>query len=85
MHGELVRRVHTARNPAGVAAMLANDLEPAVLELRPLASTLEAVRGAGALAAAVSGSGPTVFGVFADRAAAEAAAALAGGIAASPA
>ncbi len=86
VHGDLVRRVHTARNPAGVAAMLVNELEPAVLELRPeLASTLDAVRAAGALAAAVSGSGPTVFGVFADRPAADrAAAGLAGGIAASP-
>jgi 4-diphosphocytidyl-2-C-methyl-D-erythritol kinase len=77
VHGELVRRVHTARDPAGVAAMLVNELEPAVLELRPqLAATLRAVRAAGALGAAVSGSGPTVFGVFGDRAAAERAAAL---------
>ena len=86
VHGELVRRVHTARNPAGVAAMLVNELEPAVLELRPeLAATLDAVREAGALAAAVSGSGPTVFGVFGDRAAAERAAGLVpGSIPASP-
>ena len=34
---------------------------------------LDALRGAGALGAAVSGSGPTCFGLFADRAAAEAA------------
>lgn len=86
VHGELVRRVHTARDAAGVAGMLANELQPAVLELRPqLAETLDAVREAGALAAAVTGSGPTVFGVFPDRAAAERAAAqLPGSIAASP-
>jgi 4-diphosphocytidyl-2-C-methyl-D-erythritol kinase len=86
VHGELVRRVHTARDPSGVAAMLVNELQPAVLELRPeLAATLDAVRGAGALAAAVSGSGPTVFGLFPDRAAADHAAGLVpGSIPASP-
>jgi 4-diphosphocytidyl-2C-methyl-D-erythritol kinase len=43
------------------------------------------VRAAGALAAAVSGSGPTVFGVFSDRASAEAARSLVpGSIAAAP-
>ncbi|RNL82852.1 4-(cytidine 5'-diphospho)-2-C-methyl-D-erythritol kinase [Halostreptopolyspora alba] len=39
---------------------LSNDLEPAALSLRPdLRATLEAGREAGALAAVVSGSGPT--------------------------
>jgi 4-diphosphocytidyl-2-C-methyl-D-erythritol kinase len=48
-----------------VAAALHNDLEPAALSLRPeLADTLERVRELGALGAMVSGSGPTVFGVF---------------------
>lgn len=61
---------------ADLAAGLANDLEPAALSLRPeLAEPLAALRSAGALAARVTGSGPTVFGVFADRAAAERAAA----------
>ena len=36
---------------------------------------MDALRAAGAHGALVSGSGPTVFGVFDDRAAAEAAAA----------
>jgi 4-diphosphocytidyl-2C-methyl-D-erythritol kinase len=74
--GDLVRTVHTVRTPAHVARLVANDLEPAALRLRPeLAATLEMVRSAGALAAAVSGSGPTVFGIFQSPADAQAAAA----------
>ncbi|MEV7125480.1 4-(cytidine 5'-diphospho)-2-C-methyl-D-erythritol kinase [Streptomyces sp. NPDC093260] len=43
-----------------LAAALSNDLQPAALSLRPsLAGTLAAGRAAGALAALVSGSGPT--------------------------
>jgi 4-diphosphocytidyl-2-C-methyl-D-erythritol kinase len=43
-----------------LAAALANDLQPAALSLRPsLAATLAAGTEAGALAALVSGSGPT--------------------------
>ena len=86
MRGDLVRAVHTTRTPADVGRLLANDLEPTVLELRPeLAASLERVRAAGALGVAVSGSGPTVFGVFEDRGAAERAALeIPGAIAASP-
>ena len=59
-----------------LAGALENDLQPAALSLRPeLAATLEALRAAGAPAALVSGSGPTCFGVFGDRAAAAEAAA----------
>jgi 4-diphosphocytidyl-2-C-methyl-D-erythritol kinase len=59
-----------------LAAALENDLEPAALHLRPrLARELEALTAAGALGARVTGSGPTTFGVFPDRAAAEQAAA----------
>jgi 4-diphosphocytidyl-2-C-methyl-D-erythritol kinase len=59
-----------------IAAGLANDLQPAALALRPdLAAPIAALRDAGALAAQVSGSGPTTFGLFADRIAAERAAA----------
>jgi 4-diphosphocytidyl-2-C-methyl-D-erythritol kinase len=62
--------------PEQIAAGLANDLQPATLALRPeLTEPLEALRAAGALAAQVSGSGPTTFGLFADRLAAERAAA----------
>ncbi|HEX6651421.1 MAG TPA: 4-(cytidine 5'-diphospho)-2-C-methyl-D-erythritol kinase [Thermoleophilaceae bacterium] len=51
---------------------LQNDLQPAALSLRPdLQDRLDALLAAGALGAAVSGSGPTCFGLFPDRAAAE--------------
>ncbi len=85
-HGELIRRVHTVRSAADVAAMIVNDLEPVVLSMRPeLAGSLDRLRSAGALGAAVTGSGPTVFGVFENRAVAEAAAAaIPGSIPASP-
>ncbi|WOX23920.1 4-(cytidine 5'-diphospho)-2-C-methyl-D-erythritol kinase [Streptomyces solicathayae] len=45
---------------AALAGTLSNDLQPAALSLRPsLAATLETGMAAGALAALVSGSGPT--------------------------
>jgi 4-diphosphocytidyl-2-C-methyl-D-erythritol kinase len=51
-----------------------NELEPAALSLRPeLGETLARVRGAGADVAMVSGSGPTVLGLFHDVKAAKAA------------
>jgi 4-diphosphocytidyl-2-C-methyl-D-erythritol kinase len=47
------------------AELLVNDLEPAALSLRPvIADALAAVREAGAGHAMVSGSGPTVVGVY---------------------
>jgi 4-diphosphocytidyl-2-C-methyl-D-erythritol kinase len=56
--------------------VLCNDLQPAALSLRPdLHHTLASLKAAGALGSLVSGSGPTCFGLFEDRAAAEAAAA----------
>ena len=62
----------------GLPRGLENDLQPAALALRPeLAGTLKRIRAAGALGVAVSGSGPTCFGLFADRGAAERAAATA--------
>jgi 4-diphosphocytidyl-2-C-methyl-D-erythritol kinase len=61
---------------AGLAAGVENDLERAALSLRPeLGETIEGLRAKGALAAGVSGSGPTVFGVFSGPAMAERAAA----------
>jgi 4-diphosphocytidyl-2-C-methyl-D-erythritol kinase len=61
--------------PAELAGALDNDLQPAALALRPeLDETLARIRGVGALGVAVSGSGPTCFGLFEDRAAAELAA-----------
>jgi 4-diphosphocytidyl-2-C-methyl-D-erythritol kinase len=59
-----------------LAAALENDLQQAALSLRPdLQERLDALTGAGALGVAVSGSGPTCFGLFTDRAAADQAAA----------
>ncbi|MEV4221857.1 4-(cytidine 5'-diphospho)-2-C-methyl-D-erythritol kinase [Nonomuraea sp. NPDC049725] len=56
-------------DPHGLALHLANDLQPAALALRPsLATTLAAGRAAGALAALVSGSGPTCAFLAADAA-----------------
>jgi 4-diphosphocytidyl-2C-methyl-D-erythritol kinase len=82
VQGDLIRGVHTVRSARDVAALVANDLEDAACALRPsIREALAAVRDAGALATAVSGSGPTVFGLFADEAAAEAAGAgIAGSI-----
>jgi 4-diphosphocytidyl-2-C-methyl-D-erythritol kinase len=58
-----------------LARVMENDLEAASLSLRPeLARTLAALEEAGALAARISGSGPTAFGVFVDLPEAEAAA-----------
>jgi 4-diphosphocytidyl-2-C-methyl-D-erythritol kinase len=78
---EPLRALATA-SPAELAAALDNDLQPAALSLRPgLRDRLDALVEAGALGAAVSGSGPTCFGLFADaQAAAQAAARLDGAI-----
>jgi 4-diphosphocytidyl-2-C-methyl-D-erythritol kinase len=69
--------------PLPPAELLENDLERAALALRPrIAAALEEAREAGAEHALVSGSGPTVLGLFArangEARAARAAAALAG-------
>ncbi|MEU7314374.1 4-(cytidine 5'-diphospho)-2-C-methyl-D-erythritol kinase [Streptomyces sp. NPDC007083] len=56
-----------AGDAAALAAALRNDLQPAALSLRPaLAETLETGLAAGALAALVSGSGPTCAFLVAD-------------------
>ncbi len=56
---------------AALAAALANDLQAPALALRPeLRRALQAVTGAGALGALVSGSGPTVAALAPDHAAA---------------
>ena len=54
-----------------LAAAVANDLRPAALSLRPeLQQPIDALLEAGALAAGLSGSGPTAFGIFSGPAAA---------------
>ncbi len=58
-----------------LASALENDLEAAAVSLRPeLAEGLTALEELGALAARVTGSGPTLFGVFASAAEAQVAA-----------
>jgi 4-diphosphocytidyl-2-C-methyl-D-erythritol kinase len=64
----------------GTLAMLAagveNDLQSAAISLRPdIGEPIARLHEAGALAAAVSGSGPTAFGIFSGPAVAERAAA----------
>ncbi|MFJ3304824.1 4-(cytidine 5'-diphospho)-2-C-methyl-D-erythritol kinase [Streptomyces sp. NPDC086549] len=59
-------------DPDALAAAVTNDLQPAALSLFPeLADTLAAGRGAGALAALVSGSGPTTAFLTRDTESAE--------------
>jgi 4-diphosphocytidyl-2-C-methyl-D-erythritol kinase len=53
------------------AELLCNDLESVTLRAHPeLLGVKAALMGAGAIGALMSGSGPTVFGLFRDRAAA---------------
>jgi 4-diphosphocytidyl-2-C-methyl-D-erythritol kinase len=74
LYPEALRRLAGVA-PADLANALDNDLQPAALALRPeLDETLAGLRAVGALGVAVSGSGPTCFGLFADRVAAERAA-----------
>jgi 4-diphosphocytidyl-2-C-methyl-D-erythritol kinase len=60
---ELAERLREVR--AGGPLDYVNDLEPAAVSLRPaIRAALDAVRDAGADHAMVSGSGPTVFGLY---------------------
>lgn len=63
LYGELVSGL--AAEPALASALIVNDLEPAAVSLCPwCGDALEAVRAAGAEHAMVSGSGPTVVGIW---------------------
>lgn len=63
-------------SPLSYAALLANDLEPAARSLRPsVGDALGSLRDAGAPLAFMSGSGPTVVGLFPTLAGAQSAAA----------
>jgi 4-diphosphocytidyl-2-C-methyl-D-erythritol kinase len=74
--------VAAGASPLEYTQLLVNDLEPAALALRPrIGDSLEALRAAGAARALISGSGPTAFGLFADRESAEAAASELGPVA----
>jgi 4-diphosphocytidyl-2-C-methyl-D-erythritol kinase len=66
-------------SPLEYRELLVNDLQDAAIGLRPeIEASLQALRDAGAARALISGSGPTSFGLFANRDAAEAAAARLG-------
>lgn len=57
----------TGCSPLEYTDLLVNDLQGAAISLRPdIEDALEALRGAGAAVALLSGSGPTAFGLFAD-------------------
>jgi 4-diphosphocytidyl-2-C-methyl-D-erythritol kinase len=63
----LSSRVATARTLHDVAALVENDLEASVVARRPEVGALrDRVRAAGAVAAAMTGSGAAVFGLFTD-------------------
>ncbi len=69
---EMIQALHSG-DFQRIAAALYNDLEPAAQRLLPdIAVVQEALRKAGALGCLVAGSGPTVFGLAADEAHAEA-------------
>jgi 4-diphosphocytidyl-2-C-methyl-D-erythritol kinase len=73
---ELRAAAGAGASPLAYADVLANDLEPAAVSLRPeIGEALGRLRAAGAPLAILSGSGPTAVGLFADLAAARAAAA----------
>jgi 4-diphosphocytidyl-2-C-methyl-D-erythritol kinase len=66
---ELATRLREAAgdgaSPLAYAALLANDLEPAARSLRPgIGAALDALRDAGAPLTFLTGSGPTVVGLF---------------------
>jgi 4-diphosphocytidyl-2-C-methyl-D-erythritol kinase len=62
-------------SPLAYPDLLVNDLEPAARDMRPeIGDALDRLRSAGAALAILSGSGPTAVGLFADLAAARAAA-----------
>jgi 4-diphosphocytidyl-2-C-methyl-D-erythritol kinase len=73
--GRLREAAGAGASPLDYAELLENDLEPAARALRPdVGGALDALREAGAPLARLTGSGPTAFGLFADLAAARAAA-----------
>ena len=69
---EATKRWRQVQDPAQVARLLENDLEKSAFRLIPtLMTDRELVTQEGALAALMSGSGPTVYGVCASKEKAE--------------
>lgn len=74
LRGELLGATATGASPLSYPDLLVNDLAEAAISLQPpIEEALAALRAAGAAIAIVTGSGPTAAGLFAERAAAEAA------------
>ncbi|HKF81890.1 MAG TPA: hypothetical protein VKB23_02875 [Solirubrobacterales bacterium] len=74
--GELRRVAGAGASPLAYPELLVNDLEAPARALRPgIGDALDELREAGAPVVLLSGSGPTAVGLFADLAAARAAAA----------
>jgi 4-diphosphocytidyl-2-C-methyl-D-erythritol kinase len=72
---ELRAAAGAGASPLSYARLLVNDLQPAAISLRPdIGHALDALRGAGAPAVFLSGSGPTAVGLFPSLVEAEAAA-----------
>lgn len=70
----LVGRLPTLARPRDLAALIDNDLEPSVVARHPEVGALkQTLLDEGALAAAMSGSGSSVFGLFGSAARAQAA------------
>lgn len=70
----LLSELRNTRRAEELATLVTNDLEPHVVRRRPeIARVRECLEEAGALAAAMSGSGAAVFGLFSDAEQAEAA------------
>jgi 4-diphosphocytidyl-2-C-methyl-D-erythritol kinase len=71
--GPSIRALLALREEArALQSLLVNDLEPAATLLCPVVAELrKEIEATGASAVSLSGSGPTVFGVFASEAAAE--------------
>jgi len=74
--GRLWAVATNAVSPLAYPALLVNDLEPAALSLKPeIGTAKERMDAAGAAHPGMTGTGPTVFGIFPDRESAAAAAA----------
>ncbi|MCB0863617.1 MAG: 4-(cytidine 5'-diphospho)-2-C-methyl-D-erythritol kinase [Solirubrobacterales bacterium] len=74
--GRLWAVATNAVSPLAYPALLVNDLEPAAISLKPeIGLARERLKSAGAVFTGMTGTGPTVFGLFPDRESAGSAAA----------
>jgi 4-diphosphocytidyl-2-C-methyl-D-erythritol kinase len=72
IEGRLRKAAAGRESPLAYPELLENDLEAAAVSLRPqISEALGALRGVGATAAFVTGSGPTAVGIFEDIVAAD--------------